>query len=219
MSRATSARSVPRKRQDPYSLRSRIIGKAAGVFGRLGAADTTVEDILRAADVSRRTFYKFFQSKEEVLDALHENGCNMLIGAAHQIAAMPGEPLERVRRALDAYFDHHLSVGANVMFVVQGEAMRAGSKLAPRRRAFLDTMASLFAAKIAEESGMRVDPLLLRSLLVAVEGMSMTLRAESESGTLDVQRAKRVMLRIIMGAIAAPESDLVPPIPVLPPAR
>jgi AcrR family transcriptional regulator len=203
------------KRLDRYELRSHIVRKAAGVFGKRGAAETTVEDILQAAEISRRTFYKFFQSKEDVLDALHEIGCNMLIGAAHQMVATPGEPLERVKHALDAYFDYHVSVGANVMYVVQGEAMRAGSKLAPRRRALLDTLAGIFADKLGQAWGQRVDPLLLRSLLIAAEGLSMALRADSSNGSIDFERAKRIMLRIIMATIAAPPSRLVPPLPEL----
>jgi AcrR family transcriptional regulator len=198
---------------DAYALRSRIIGKAAGVFGKLGAADSTVEDILRAAGVSRRTFYKFFQSKEDVLDALHEIGCNMLIGAARQVATMPGQPLERVERGIDAYLQYHVSVGADVMFVVQGESMRAGSKLGPRRRAFLDTIVSLLNEEVTKVSGEAVDPLLLRSLLVAIEGVSMMMRAEAPRGTFDVERAKRIMLRLVMATMAAPADALVPPLP------
>jgi AcrR family transcriptional regulator len=206
------------KRLDAYSLRSRIIGKAAGVFGKRGAADTTVEDILRAADVSRRTFYRFFQSKEDVLDALHEIGCNMLIGAARQAAAQPGDPIERLKRALEAYLDYHMTAGASVMYVVQGESMRAGSKLGPRRRGFLDTMVAMFGSGMEKATGLRVDPLLLRSLLVAVESVSLMLRAESEDAPFELERAKRVMLRIVLATVAAASNDLVPPIPVLPPA-
>jgi AcrR family transcriptional regulator len=203
------------KRLDAYSLRSRIIGKAAGVFGKRGAADTTVEDILVAAGVSRRTFYRFFQSKEDVLDALHEIGCNMLIGAARQVASLPGDPIERLKRALEAYLEYHVTVGAGVMYVVQGESMRAGSKLGPRRRAFLDTMVEMFGAEMEKATGQRVDPLLLRSLLVSVESVSLMLRAESESGTFDLERAKRVMLRIVLATVAAPAGDAVPPLPQL----
>jgi AcrR family transcriptional regulator len=203
------------RRVDAYSLRSRIVGKAAGVFGKRGAADTTVEDILRAAGVSRRTFYRFFQSKEDVLDALHEIGCNMLIGAARQIAMVPGEPAERLARALEAYLEYHVNVGAGVMSVVQGESMRAGSKLGPRRRAFLDTMAELFGAELERATGLRVDPLLLRSLLVAIESVSLMLRAESDGAVFDLARAKRVMLRIVMATIAAPTGGAVPPLPVV----
>ncbi len=207
------------KRLDAYSLRSRIIGKAAGVFGKRGAADTTVEDILQAAGVSRRTFYRFFQSKEDVLDALHEIGCNMLIGAARQVAGSPGDPLERLKRAIEGYLDYHVTVGANVMVVVQGESMRAGSKLGPRRRAFLDTMAGLLGVEMERVTGQRVDPLLLRSLLVAMEGVSLMLRAESDDGSFEVERAKRVMLRIVLATVAAPPGDAVPPLPLDPAAK
>jgi AcrR family transcriptional regulator len=202
------------KRPDAYSLRSRIVGKAAGVFGKRGAADTTVEDILRAAGVSRRTFYRFFQSKEDVLDALHEIGCNQLIGAARQLAASPGDPLERLQAAVGGYLEYHVSVGAGVMAVVQGESMRAGSKLGPRRRAFLDTMAGLLGGEMERVTGQRVDPLLVRSLLVALEGVSLMVRAEAGAADFDVERAKAVMLRIVLATVAAPASALVPPIPL-----
>ena len=201
-------------RLDAYSLRARIVGKAAGVFGQKGAADTTVEDILRAAGVSRRTFYRFFESREDVLDALHEIGCNMLIGAARQAAAAGGDPLQLLERAVGGYLDYHVTVGASVMAVVQGESMRAGSKLGPRRRAFLDTISGIFAAEMERASGQRVDPLLLRSLLVAIEGVSLMLRAESASGEFELERAKRVMLRIVMATLAAKEGGLVPPLPL-----
>jgi len=201
---------------DGFAIRSRIVGKAAGVFGRLGAADTTVEDILQAADVSRRTFYRFFQSKEDVLDALHEIGCNMLIGAARQAASMPGDPLTRLAHAIEGYLEYHVTVGTNVMYVVQGESMRAGSKLGPRRRAFLDTMVEISGKEMEKATGIRVDPLLLRSLLVAIESVSLMLKSESDDGQFDLERAKRVMLRIVLASIALPNTA-VPPVPVLPP--
>jgi AcrR family transcriptional regulator len=206
----------PSGRLDAYSLRSRIIGKAAGVFGEKGAADTTVEDILKAAGVSRRTFYRFFESREDVLDALHEIGCNMLIGAARQSAASGGDPLQLLERAVGGYLDYHVTVGANVMAVVQGESMRAGSKLGPRRRAFLDTISGIFGAEMEKATGLRVDPLLVRSLLVAIEGVSLMLRAESAGGEFELDRAKRVMLRIVMSTLAAQEGGLVPPLPLAP---
>jgi AcrR family transcriptional regulator len=215
-SKAAAAPALEGKRLDAYSLRSRIVGKAAGVLGKQGAADTTVEDILRAAGVSRRTFYRFFDSKEDVLDALHEIGCNMLIGAARQIATLPGEPADRLARALEAYLEYHVTVGDGVMYVVQGESMRPGSKLEPRRRAFLDTMAGMLADETERATGTRVDPLLFRSLLVAIEGVSLTLHADSKSGTYDRDRARRVMHRIVMATIASPAGGVVPPLPTVP---
>src|SRR5580658_5491801 len=59
------------------SLRSRlgsagIVGAAATVFARLGFAAARVEDILAAAGIARRTFYKSFSSKEDVRAAVYQ---------------------------------------------------------------------------------------------------------------------------------------------------
>ena len=126
----------------------------------------------------------------------------------------PGDPLERLERALAAYLDYHLTVGAGVMRVVQGESLRAGSKLGPRRRAFFDTMTRLLGDEIEKVTGMRVDPLVIRSLLVAVEGVSLMF-GETESG-FDRERARRVVSRIVLATIASPESSTVPALPLLP---
>ena len=91
--------------------------------------------------------------------------------------------------------------------------MRAGSKLGPRRRAFLDTIVSLLNEEVTKVSGEAVDPLLLRSLLVAIEGVSMMMRAEAPGGTFDIERAKRIILRLVMATMAAPADALVPPLP------
>jgi hypothetical protein len=53
-------------------------------------------------------------------------------------------------------------------------------------------------------------------LLVSVEGVSMMLRAESSEnpiGAFDLERAKRIMLRLVMATMAAPAGALVPPLP------
>jgi AcrR family transcriptional regulator len=199
---------------DAYALRSRILGKAAEVFSKRGAS-ATIEDILQASGVSRRTFYRFYQGKEDVLDALHEIGCNMLIGAAQQLAGMSGDPVVRLERAIEAYLDYHITVGANVMYVVQVESMRPGSKLNSRRRAFFDTMGGLFEREMHAVTGLHVDPLLLRSLFVAIEAVSLSLRVDSHTPTFDRDRAKRVILRMVMATVAAPAGGAVPDLPLV----
>src|SRR5262249_15495919 len=60
------------------SPKNRILAAAAKVFARTGTA-CTVEDLLEAADVSRRTFYQSFGNKEEVLAALYQNACQIVL--------------------------------------------------------------------------------------------------------------------------------------------
>ena len=77
-------------------------GMAHAVAGK-GYAETTIADIVRAASVSRRTFYEHFAGKAECLVALYEaasrNGLKVLrdaIDPAHDWE-------EQLERALAAY--------------------------------------------------------------------------------------------------------------------
>jgi hypothetical protein len=102
---------------------------------------------------------------------------------------------------------------------VQGESMRPGSRLEPRRRAFLDSMVEMFEREMNAATGLHVDPMLLRSLLIALEGVSLMLRVEAQTNGFELDRAKRVMLRMVMAAVAAPEGGGVPPLPVTTPPK
>lgn len=50
--------------------RNEILDKAAGLFEERGYNNTTVNDILREVNIAKGTFYYYFKSKEEVLDAI-----------------------------------------------------------------------------------------------------------------------------------------------------
>ena len=70
MSRTAEPRGRPNEAAEPNAVRTRILRGAAKVFGERGYSASSVEAILEAAQVSRRTFYRTFRSKEDVLAAL-----------------------------------------------------------------------------------------------------------------------------------------------------
>src|SRR4249920_545594 len=72
-------------KSDP--VRTRILRGAARVFGERGYGASSVEAILEAAQVSRRTFYRTFRSKEDVLRTLFDNSVQMLVRAVRDAAA------------------------------------------------------------------------------------------------------------------------------------
>jgi AcrR family transcriptional regulator len=72
-----------RKRQQ---TRERLTRAAMALFLERGFEATTLDDIAAAADISRRSFFHYFASKEDVVFAWHEEITSALIAA---VAARP----------------------------------------------------------------------------------------------------------------------------------
>jgi AcrR family transcriptional regulator len=80
-------------------VRLALAGAAEGLFVTRGFEQTTVEQIARAAGVSRRTFFRYFESKEDVLADRAERLGERFYTA---LAARPQDepPLLAIRNAL-----------------------------------------------------------------------------------------------------------------------
>lgn len=87
-----------RKRRE---TRERIEQAAMALFLERGFDATTIEDITEAADVSKRSFFDYFPSKEEVVFAWQDSFADRLMAA---IAARPPEEssVEAVEAAITA---------------------------------------------------------------------------------------------------------------------
>ena len=72
-----------RKRRE---TRERLTRAAMALFLERGFEATTLDDIAAAADISRRSFFHYFESKEDVVFAWHEASTAALIAA---VAARP----------------------------------------------------------------------------------------------------------------------------------
>jgi AcrR family transcriptional regulator len=179
---------------------SGILHAALDVFSRRGFDATRVEDILQAADVARRTFYKHFHNKEEVLAAIYELATGELL-AAMQALEPTEDPLDAVRAAMDTYLDYHV-VNARMVGVLVQQAIRFDSPLAPYRRRFRQAVISLLDQAVQATTGERNDPLLYAALLSGLEGVSLEL-LEASSGEDVVARAKKVMRQLLDRAVGA----------------
>jgi AcrR family transcriptional regulator len=88
--------------------REAIIDAALDLFERKGYDATTVEDIAAAADVSPRTFFRYFESKLDLIMA--RSGENQT-GVGPMLAARPaGEPLlDAVRAVMRAELEQQIA--------------------------------------------------------------------------------------------------------------
>src|ERR1700738_2380394 len=69
-----------------HQTRDRLTGVAMALFRDRGFEATTLDDIASAADISRRSFFHYFASKEDVVFAWQEESTAALIAA---VAARP----------------------------------------------------------------------------------------------------------------------------------
>jgi AcrR family transcriptional regulator len=68
--------------------RDQILENALAVFSRKGFTDSRIDDISVAAGISRATFYRYFDGKDGVFDALVDLMSKEVIGAAEHVGAV-----------------------------------------------------------------------------------------------------------------------------------
>src|SRR3954466_6897726 len=87
------------------SRRGRVFRAMAETMARKGYAATSVSEVLRAAAVSRETFYEQFSSKEDCFVAAFEAAVQGVLGKVRDAPGAGGSPLERFEGGLRAYLD------------------------------------------------------------------------------------------------------------------
>lgn len=189
----------PRTAVQGRLARNGILGAATGVFSKRGYPATRVEDILAAAGIARRTFYKYFRSKDDVLAGIYELATDDLAARLRTAAAAPDDPIEAVRRVLDTYLDYHAADPRLVSALVQ-QALQPESPLHERRAWFRRQLVEVLDRAVHASTGTRHDPMLYAALLSGLEGASLDLLATNPTPD-DVTRAKKVMRQLFDRAL------------------
>lgn len=102
-----TARPISPVREEKYRAeKQRIMRTAYELIQRDGSKETSVHDILQAAEISTRAFYRHFRSRDELVLEMYRVDCervNATVAAA--VSAAP-DPLA----ALEAWIDQNLAV-------------------------------------------------------------------------------------------------------------
>src|ERR1700722_10127103 len=78
----------------------RIVEKGLKLFVKNGYEATTLDAIAEAAGISRRTFFYYFKSKEDVLLAAHDSGFREALKPAMLDESPDQAPLDVVQKCL-----------------------------------------------------------------------------------------------------------------------
>jgi AcrR family transcriptional regulator len=196
--KATSAVKPGRPRRFESADELRILLDAALiVMERNGYVDASVADILREADLSTRSFYRHFESKDQLLCALCRREAD---GASARLTAKV-DAARDPRAALDAWIDEILSFGhqkakaVRVSVLSSPGAMKAegyAEETQHATRMLMAPLEQLLADGVADGSFPLADPVgdapLIQSVAWAAAGLSPT----QERATTQAEASRRV---------------------------
>lgn len=191
--------------------RNMIVAGAARVFASKGFRAASVEDLLDAAKVSRRTFYRLFDSKDAVALALYNFGTRGLVESWQRAIASSTDPIEQFARCIDVHLKNAATVG-RLVFVLGGEASRQESPLHARRMEVHDLLVGML--RDAHPDTARLDPLLVRTSIFALEAITRLVLTEGDEGRkvspASIERARRVMVRMVSAGVAGSGPGVTP---------
>ncbi|MBX3262988.1 MAG: TetR/AcrR family transcriptional regulator [Labilithrix sp.] len=192
--------SVPPRTSIPPSLTARvvengIVAAAMKVFARRGFAATRVEDVLDEAGVARRTFYRYFTSKEDVLAAVYELATGELLDALDEASESPVDPLAGLRAGVEVYLDFHVENAALLRVLVE-QSVRSDSPLAGHRRRFRARVLKVLVRAAETRHVAPLDGFTYVGLLSALEGVALEL-LEGAASPGDVLRAKKAVHALV----------------------
>src|SRR4029078_3202050 len=114
--------------------RERVLGAALEVLGRFGFRQTSMEEIARAAHISRQGLYLHFANKDALFRAAVQQELDSALVDVARCLDEAGVALEsRVVAALDAWLGRYVGsmLASDIGDLLQDHAMHRGDIVAP----------------------------------------------------------------------------------------
>ena len=93
------------KESNGIERRGQILDAATSVFSRNGYRLTDVQDIADNLKLGKGTVYRHFKSKRKLFTSIIERGMQRLVAELHNKTEEAGNPLERLKLAIQAHLD------------------------------------------------------------------------------------------------------------------
>jgi AcrR family transcriptional regulator len=190
----------------------RIVSGTGAAITREGLVKVKVSDILVAAGVSRRTFYLYFPNKDQVVLSIYEDIARRLTNTVRAAVLGTPNPVEKIATAVDAFLEFEQG-GGLILFLLQSDATRPDSLLAPIRERTLDDLVAVISDQVREHMGLVLDPLAYRALLMGIEQLVIHLQRDGVFTDTDRKRVRNIMQPTIMHLLAAGRHLPGPPDP------
>ena len=113
---------MPTQAERTATTTAELVARARELFASRGFAATSIEDIVRAAGVTRGALYHHFDSKTEVFGAVFEEEQRQLTARVTEAAASADGPLDALETGCLAFLEECLEPGLQRIFLIDGFA-------------------------------------------------------------------------------------------------
>lgn len=194
-----SVSAAARKKEQKRAL----VLAATSVFGELGFAGATVEDVVREAGMSRRTFYEHFADLPELLAAVHDASGKLAIRFVDEALEAEDDPLQRLERGIRALLQL-ISENRGLARVLFGDLRIAGPRFDARQEKLRAHFCGVLSTTLSEahqrgELARAPDALSVVALVAGIEAVGAKL---ASPGGPSLDAATEAMARLARGACA-----------------
>src|SRR5918997_4200670 len=198
------------------SQRTRLLEAVGRAVAERGYAAATIDDIVRGAGVSKKTFYDHFSDKLDCFLAAYESASDELLARLREAQSGHEGWLERTRAGIVGYL-RWLAAEPALARVFLIEVAAAGPVAAERRERLRDGYAELLR-DLQDEARAEIPALprlpdeVFHALVAAVD--EVVVRRIRESGRADLPELEPVLLHLQVALLAGPEgaAPATPPV-------
>jgi AcrR family transcriptional regulator len=190
------------------SQRTRLLEAVGRAVAEKGYAGATIDDIVRGAGVSKKTFYDHFGDKLDCFLAAYETASDELLGRLREAQSSPGGWLERTRAGIAAYL-RWLAAEPALARVFLIEVAAAGPVAAERRERIRDRYAQQLR-DLQDDARAEIPALptlpaeVFHALVAAVD--ELVVRRIRESGATALPELEPVLLYLQVALLAGPQA-------------
>jgi AcrR family transcriptional regulator len=177
--------------------RDRLLAAAEGVIAEKGLSAGSIEEFVRAAGVSRGTFYNYFPTATDLIDALNRRVARHIGGLLDQIGERPADPATRLAASL------HTVLSAYRADPIRGwVAMQIATSRAAPQPAYEQAFAALYREGVRRGQFRDVDLIVAQTLCFGTLRM-----VQRDVVTGEASAQAEALIALVLAAFGVPYED------------
>jgi TetR/AcrR family transcriptional regulator, cholesterol catabolism regulator len=162
---------IPLTAEELDRRRHQVFAASLPLFLQKGFQETSMQEIAAASGVGKSTLYDYFNTKDEILLWVLEDGIYDLTELARQIDALDLPAAEKIHRVMHAHLEYLLQnkdFYERMMYEVQRLGPESQRRIQIRRHAYQDLLCKLVEEATREGSFREVNPLLAARTMMSI---------------------------------------------------